>query len=351
MALIELVLKGKYQSVSVVGMAKNVGKTVTLNRLIDEASARGLFLGMTSSGRDGERVDEITRLPKPAIRVGQGTLVATVESAVNLGDGRFELVEGTPYVTQLGRVLILRARQPGPVVLVGPDTTRQLHDVCETMRRNGAQLVLVDGAFDRVATAAPAITQATILATGAALGHSMAQTVARTRTVVELFNLKRTRDSRLEEAARQAILARKYALIDEAYQPRHLDIKTALDQSAAIIQAVTPNMRAIAFGGALPGSLIKDLAGQPKLLKKVELFVSDGTKVFVDHGVWKKFAAAGGRVHVLYPINLLAVTVNPYSPVGPSYQPREFLDRVGAAVAPLPTFDLVLGEAVNVPTR
>jgi hypothetical protein len=51
---------------------------------------------------------------------------------------------------------------------------------------------------------------------------------------------------------------------------------------------------------------------------------------------------------VLSPINLLAVTVNPYSPVGPSYQPREFLDRVGAAVAPLPTYDLVLGEAVNV---
>ncbi|MHB0886829.1 MAG: lysine 5,6-aminomutase reactivase subunit KamB [Bacillota bacterium] len=351
MALIELVLKGKYQSVSVVGMAKNVGKTVALNRLVDESAARGLFLGLTSSGRDGERLDEITRLPKPAIHVGQGALVATVESSVDLKEGRFELVEGTQYVTQLGRVLVLRARQPGPVVLVGPDTATQLHEVCETMRRNGAQLVLVDGAFDRVATAAPAVTQATILATGAALGHSMAQTVARTRTVVELFNLKRTKDARLEDAARQVIQARRYALIDAAYQPHYLDIRTALDQSGVITKAVTPDTRAIAFGGALPGSVIKDFAEQPKSLKKVELFVSDGTRVFVDHGLWKKFVTAGGRVHVLYPINLLAVTVNPYSPVGPSYQPREFLDRVGAAVAPLPVFDLVLGEAVNAQYR
>ena len=44
----------KYEIVSIVGMAKNSGKTVTLNHLIHEAIEEDVKLGIISTGRDGK---------------------------------------------------------------------------------------------------------------------------------------------------------------------------------------------------------------------------------------------------------------------------------------------------------
>ena len=43
-------LKEKYDTVSIVGMAKNAGKTTTLNYLIEEAMDEDIVLGVTSTG-------------------------------------------------------------------------------------------------------------------------------------------------------------------------------------------------------------------------------------------------------------------------------------------------------------
>ena len=46
-------LAENYKRISIVGMAKNAGKTTALNYLIEEAMDEGLTLGITSTGRDG----------------------------------------------------------------------------------------------------------------------------------------------------------------------------------------------------------------------------------------------------------------------------------------------------------
>lgn len=46
-------LSTKYKTISIVGMAKNAGKTTALNYLIEEAIDEGVVLGITSTGRDG----------------------------------------------------------------------------------------------------------------------------------------------------------------------------------------------------------------------------------------------------------------------------------------------------------
>ena len=66
--LLRAVLGGRDRGrVSLVGLSKNAGKTVTLNRLIRAAAGLGIPLGLLSTGRDGEPVDAVTELPKPRI--------------------------------------------------------------------------------------------------------------------------------------------------------------------------------------------------------------------------------------------------------------------------------------------
>ena len=59
MTLFELVVEKKVKSLSIIGMAKNVGKTVTLNYLIEQSTKRNMVLGLTSAGRDGEKIDAV----------------------------------------------------------------------------------------------------------------------------------------------------------------------------------------------------------------------------------------------------------------------------------------------------
>ncbi len=60
MQLIDLIRENRHQVVSVVGMAKNAGKTVTLNEIINQSMESGTLLGLTSIGRDGETQDVVT---------------------------------------------------------------------------------------------------------------------------------------------------------------------------------------------------------------------------------------------------------------------------------------------------
>jgi len=119
MKLIDLI-KNKYKIISVVGMAKNSGKTVTLNELIEEALDVNLRLGITSIGRDGEKQDIVTSTEKPLIYINEGTLIATAEEVFNACEANLEILEITDYSTSLGRVLIARAISSGYVQIAGP---------------------------------------------------------------------------------------------------------------------------------------------------------------------------------------------------------------------------------------
>lgn len=347
MSLIDLIARGKYTTVSVVGLAKNTGKTTTLNHVIKEAAGRDIDLGLTSIGRDGEKTDTVTRLPKPPIFAPRGTAVATAEDAIRESEAKLDLIAPTDFVTQLGRIHIARVREAGNVVLVGPSHSREMVATIDLLKYHGCDLILADGAFDRVAAAAPSVTEATILATGAFLDPSLAATVERTAETIWQFQLQRPRDGKLLSVARAAISERRVGLVDEAGQFHDLNLRTALESGGTIRAAVKEDTRAIVIGGSLVASVLDDLMTDPAMIKRVRIIVRDGTRVFLTPASWRRFTNLGGRLRVIDPIHLLALTVNPYSPVGPSYDPEEFLSRIGGAAAPLPVFDLVLGRSVN----
>lgn len=347
MSLIDLIRHGKYHTVSVVGIAKNTGKTTTLNHIIKEAAATDIDLGLTSIGRDGEKTDTVTRLPKPPIFAPRGTVVATAEDAIRESQAKLEVLEATEFATQLGRIMIARVREAGNVVLVGPNHAREMVATIEQLKYHGCDLILADGAFDRVAAAAPSVTEATILATGAFLDPSLDATVDRTATTIWQFGLNRPRDQQVLAAATAAIADRRVGLIDEQGEFHDLGLKTALERGDDIRAAAGSDTRAIVISGSVVGSVLEDLMQTPALIKKARIIVRDGTRVFVPPAIQRRFVNMGGQMRVIEPIHLLALTVNPYSPAGPSYDPQVFIERIGKVAAPLPTYDLVLGRSVN----
>src|SRR5260370_2566762 len=67
-SLAHIVANARIQRLSLIGLAKNVGKTTATNHLLRMLLEHGLYeaseLGLTSLRLDGEAVDAITGLPK-----------------------------------------------------------------------------------------------------------------------------------------------------------------------------------------------------------------------------------------------------------------------------------------------
>jgi len=110
--LINAVKKNKV--ISIIGLAKNVSKTTTLNHIINLLKHKRT-IGVTSIGRDGEPYDAITELPKPKIIIEKGTIFATAEQSLKNSDIETEFVKNTDFTTPLGNINIcLLYTSPSP---------------------------------------------------------------------------------------------------------------------------------------------------------------------------------------------------------------------------------------------
>ncbi len=350
MNLMDIVVTSNISDLSIVGMAKNAGKTVALNYLIKEGSMRNFTLGLTSTGRDGEKKDLFTRQKKPLIVAPAGSIVATARECFRKADARMEVLQTTGYHTPLGEIVIGRVREEGLVEIAGPPTSSQIRKVIEIMKELGGNLVLVDGALDRVASAAPTVTHATVLATGAVVGNSMEAVIERTALVKEFFCLEKVDNGCLYDKASEIVTGKKTALYSEnngQTTVEELNVETALRLGKLLSARAGQGTRGIIIGGALVDGMVRDIMNTMtynKLKDGMDIIVPDGTKVFLSPEVYRRFTAKGGRIRVIHDINLLAVTVNPFSSTGYSYDPVEFLDRLRRALVPVPVFDLMLGE-------
>ncbi|MBV8151471.1 MAG: hypothetical protein JOY59_07940 [Candidatus Eremiobacteraeota bacterium] len=170
------------RSVVVIGTAKNVGKTTTVQALLREAERRRARVGITSLGRDGEAFDAVDGRPKPRLSVEPGTLVAAGYAL--LPPRRAIEILGQGEESALGPIVIYRTKMPLFVEISGPPTARGVRATIERLHAFGAFPAIVDGAVDRVAAAIGG-EDAVILATGAALADSEEAVVRQTASVVE----------------------------------------------------------------------------------------------------------------------------------------------------------------------
>ena len=336
-------INGKYKTVSIVGMAKNSGKTVALNHLIGEAYNEGITIGITSIGRDGESLDLVTETEKPRIFAEEGTLIATATKMLDLGDANIEILKVTNYRTPLGEIVVGRVRDGGYVQVAGPQLLSEIKEVSDIMLELGAKFVIIDGALDRMTQAAPTISEATILSTGAVVSRDMNRVIEETLHVAKTLSLPEIEDEKIRDIARKLINENQIAVIDSNNNIDIIPLKTALDAGHIMGEHIKDNSKYLIIPGSLVKKTLEDLTRTTRKYKNIEIIITDGTKIFIEPREWIRFMRQGVNIKVLDKINLIGITLNPYSPAGYYFQPEEFLSKMRTYIKDIPTIDLVLG--------
>ncbi|MBL0385348.1 hypothetical protein JJB07_01700 [Tumebacillus sp. ITR2] len=321
--------------VAIVGIAKHAGKTTAMNSLISQAQATGRRLGIVSIGVDGERRDAIMGVPKPDVYVPVGALVASAGDVMNEGSAVLSVVGRTGFSSTLGDVYLARVERAGTVLLAGVRYAAQVEAVLRQMEELGADLCFVDGAFDRMMAATPALTEGVVLATGAVVASTVEEVARRSAFFVQRFALPVADDSvgKLLDVAteRGGLVVGCATDVEDEWEPVLLEQKSSFVANPLS----DPNWpgaeqaRVLAVSGAVTDRLLGMLEGLPRGFTVV---LPDATHFFVGSQAWRKFLRRGHGVVVRQGVKLIGLTVNPHSISGYDLPRSTLLTAVKDAV-------------------
>lgn len=324
-----------YRSLSIVGLEKNTGKTVCLNYLLGRLHQLGVSTAVTSIGVDGEQVDSVYATAKPEITLYEGMQFITSHKHYLSRRLVSDILSVDERRTALGQLVTARVLCPGRVLLSGAATTGVLRQQIAHFRRSDVQLTIVDGALSRLSLASPTVTDAMILATGAAVSPNLQQLISRTRFVYRLINLPE-----VSETLRRQLSAVESGLwiVDSDGLPHDLGIQSVFllgsDNKSLFAQGNT-----LFVSGAVSNRLLKFLSVQPNV-KDVVLIVRDFTKLFITPDAYADFTRRGGTVQVLQRSRLVAVSLNPTSPQGYTLNSEDACHQLSDALQ-CPVYDVV----------
>jgi len=332
---------------ALVGLAKNTGKTETLAALLRELEAEGRLIGVTSVGRDGEERDVIdSRIEKPRVHLGAGSLVATTDGLLSASGIPHTVLEHTGVRTPLGRVLIARLRDRGTIEVAGPSAAADVREVSDAMLGHGAEQVLIDGAIDRRAASSPAVTDGLLMSTGAVLGAELQEVVTLTADAVELVRLPQLEDPNVRAlAASAAGNGAASLLVDEDYAAVELAPRFVLSSDAGQIAAILdagPLPRWLVVRGALPEAFMSALLrARHGSRDELVLVIADSTHAFLSERSPDWYERQGLAIRTLEPIALQAITVNPVAPQSHSFDSTELREALSEAIDDVPIFDVL----------
>ena len=301
----------KYKSLSIVGLEKNTGKTECLNYVLSRLSGSTKQIALTSIGVDGENTDVVTQTHKPEIEVYEGMIFVTSELHYQKKKVLAEVLDVSTQSTSLGRLVTAKAKSNGKVIISGPASNIAIKDLISQMKSFDVDITLVDGALSRKSLGSPAITEAMILATGAALSANIQQLVYKTRYTYDLISLKVVGDE-----LKEVLLPIQKGIwaIDDDGSLIDLEIESVL-----LIDKVRDKFfkkgNRFFINGAITDSFLNFLKVQ-KNIKKIEIIVRDFTRIFASPETYYAFIKRGGQIKVLQKTELIAVCINPVSPDG-----------------------------------
>ena len=334
MKLYPLVSRSGKKRIAVAGLAKNTGKTTTLNVLIREAENAGETLLLASFGRDGEYRDALTEHRKPAIHIPGGSLFATVEGYAGPVSRRETMAE-TDIRTPLGPVGLFRAAPGGAEAeLVGLNRVSLLSRIAAAAG-DSFSLFLIDGALDRKSFAVPELADAVILATGAALGGSESEVAAYTARELEKLTLP----------GPSHCIPSGTPYPDEGLLWKEGEFQS-LPEVKWLNGEIPPVMHKLRYNDAvwLPRALGEPLAQALLDLPagvSFELVVKDGTRIFISHQSLMRLESRGILLRTDRSLPILAVTINPWTPDGPVLDSRRLQASVKRRIPNIPVLNIL----------
>ena len=336
-------------TLAVMGMTKNTGKTVALNHLLACAAADHVAVGVTSIGRDGEERDQVFSFPKPPVMVWPGTLVATARDTLLRAKVRVKTVCSTGLDSPMGEILLVKVLERGNMEIAGASRSSDLQKIIVQLKQRGCALVVLDGALGRSHHASPAIADAVILATGAAMGGGVVDVLRKTRDRLATLGIPQ---------ATPALVARCHPVFADGGvgvwntqgQTLFLQNIPTLNAAATLLGYADQALATIAASGAVGRTLWRALEHLLERNPALTVVVADGTRLFVEQADIARFHQRGGTLAANRGIRIAGVTVNPISPLGGDFNAQELLAAARHAFPQLEVMDVMLAEQSNAPT-
>ena len=324
-----------YGSLSVVGMAKNVGKTVCLRALLGHAFRQGQAgaLAVTSVGTDGEAIDQVYKTQKPELTFYPGMLVQTAEQYYHRRRLSAEILDIGRESTACGRLVTARVKTPGKMIISGPAHTQGLQEYIRTAHGLGARTAIIDGALSRLSLASPFVSETMVLCTGAAVSKNMDDLVRKTSFQYRLLDLPLFLQTPSGRVAAEGLLSVSSGVhgigADGAAEDLRIPSLLQIDKH---MEKIEPYCREGAFlyvAGLLNDAFLNRLSARRQ---RPDLVVSDFTKLFFSEAAYRAFLRAGSRILVLRQPKVVGVCVNPVSPDGYRLESAALRERMQEAL-------------------
>jgi len=303
----------------------------------------GVALGVTSIGRDGEDRDAVFFVPKPAIVVWPGNLVATARATLERAKVRTKLIDATGIDSPMGEILVVKVLERGEMEIAGASRSSDQLTVIARLKQCGASLVILDGALGRSHHASPAIANGVILATGAAIGGGIQDVIRKTRDRLAILGIAPA-DAATCMLCEPVFARGGVGLWNSRGENVFLAEIATLNAAETLLQFVDSDVATVAVSGAVGRSLWRALSTLAMRRTGLTVVVNDGTKLFVEATDLALFRKQGAQVLAYRGIHMTGITLNPFSPLGGSFDAHEFLVAAREAFAHYGVCDVMLEE-------
>lgn len=346
-ALLDLAGLEGLESLALIGLSKNAGKTTILNHIISawQASGQTRPLALTSIGRDGEKEDIVSGRPKPRIYIPSGTLIASASGALQRSDALLEILELTNIRTAFGEVVICRALSDGYVELAGPGATKEISVVSNILRKIEPDcLFIIDGALSRRSQARAGVSEAVILAVSAATSpvpEILAEKTAFALSLLQTPAISGKRRIDLVNAISENPTARGIVLNHGKKQPEVVSIllPSLVGFGQEISKELHKNTDLLFLRGAVTDLVITELLRESHFVD-LKLVVQDGTRLFIKLDTMRKLHHRKIDLVVLDALDVRLVCLNPTRSNGQLLDPLPMLRALRQKITNIPVVDL-----------
>lgn len=330
--LAERLDEGHARRIAVLGLHPRAGTRTVLQKVCYERRTAGRPIGIVSTPR-AFLPDEMVHEPETRIQVAAGTYFALATEPHD--PERIELL-GCEEADELdGPVWFCRAKQETEIRPTLPRSFDAIGQAANRLAVRSGGPVLVDGGWTDREFAAPGRVDAWILSAGAGLSEGLERAAAAIRYRMEALTPNVTPESLA--AAWEAHEETSFALITPQGKQNFPQVHSLIEAMKACHEppyVLVPHK----LGDDLLSPLAREHLG-------CRLIVADATRIHLSPVYLKAWQKAGGRIEVVKPGNLLAITTNPVNMTGPDFEAEAYRDRTQKLVGDIcPVHDVVLEQ-------
>ena len=308
-----------YEIISIVGNAKNAGKTTVMNAYLEELDNS---VAITSIGLDGEEIDQVTSMEKPQIYVKPGYLIATALDTLNNFTCKYEILETTNIATSIGKIVLVRALSNGKALVAGPARVVDIEKLIKLLKNYQLTKIIIDGAFSRQVFAK--MSKATILVIGANYSRDINIVVKDAILSVKKFSLK-------ENPYKGIDFGDKITIINNKNQKIELPYSSIIGNVDEFFSLDMNSIKLVYFPKSLTNKFVQKLIEERKKCK-FDMIIESPINIQLNNEVLEKLFKLETKIYVVNPINLALICYNPYSPQGYSFNDELFKEKLELAL-------------------